>query len=64
MKYYSYNEVKTSVKIEGDNATFVGQNLLDAKIWGSRNKWQLQQKMLLEKSNGRWIILKSIATTF
>ncbi|MDO5616008.1 MAG: nuclear transport factor 2 family protein [Cruoricaptor ignavus] len=64
MKYYSYKEVKTSVKIEGDKATFVGQNLLDARIWGSRNTWRLQQTMSLEKRNGEWIILKSVATTF
>lgn len=64
MKYYSYQEVKTSVTINGDKATFVGQNLLDARIWGSRNTWRLQQTMSLEKRNGKWIILKSIATTF
>ncbi|MFV8361405.1 nuclear transport factor 2 family protein [Flavobacterium sp. LS1P3] len=64
MKYYSYKEVKTFVKIDGDDATFVGQNLLDAQIWGSRNTWRLQQKMELEKRNGEWIILKSVATTF
>ena len=64
MKYYSYQEVKTSVKIEGNKATFIGQNLLDARIWGSRNKWRLQQTMQLEKRNGKWIILKSVATTF
>jgi len=64
MKYYSYQEVKTSVKIDGDKATFVGQNLLDARIWGSRNNWRLQQTMQLEKRNEKWIILKSVATTF
>lgn len=64
MKYYSYKEVKTSIKLNGDKATFVGQNLLDARIWGSRNTWRLQQTMQLEKRNGRWIILKSEATTF
>jgi len=64
MKYYSYKEVKTSVKIDGDKATFVGQNILDARIWGSRNNWRLQQRMQLEKRNGKWIILKSVATTF
>jgi hypothetical protein len=64
MKYYAYQEVKTTVKIDGDKATFVGQNLLDARIWGSRNNWRLQQKMQLEKRNGNWIILKSVATTF
>lgn len=64
MKYYSYKEVKTSVKIDTDKATFVGQNLLDARIWGTRNNWRLQQTMQLEKRNGKWIILKSVAITF
>lgn len=64
MKYYSCTEVKTSVKIDGDTAIFVGQNLMDARIWGTRNNWRLQQTMHLEKRNGKWIILKSIATTF
>jgi hypothetical protein len=64
MKYYSYDEVKTSLKIDGNKASFVGQNLLDARIWGSRNQWRLQQTMDLEQRNGKWIILKSVATTF
>ena len=64
MKYYSCKEVKTSVNIDGDRATFVGQNVLDARIWGSRHSWRLQQTMELENRNGQWIILKSIATTF
>lgn len=64
MKYYSYNELKISVKVSGSKATFIGQNLLDARIWGSRNTWRLQQTMQLEKRNGKWIILNSVATTF
>lgn len=64
MKYYAYKEVKTSVVIDGNNATFVGQNLLDARIWGTRNNWPLQQTMLLEKKDGKWTILESVATTF
>lgn len=64
MKYYSYKEVKNTVKLDGDKAVFVGQNLLDARIWGSRNSWRLQQTMELEKRNGKWIILKSVARTF
>lgn len=64
MKYYSYREVKTIVKINGDKATFIGQNILDARIWGTRNNWRLQQTMLLEKRDNKWIILKSVATIF
>jgi hypothetical protein len=64
MKYYSYKEVKITVKIDEGKAIFVGQNLLDARIWETRNNWRLQQKMQLEKRNGKWIILKSVATIF
>lgn len=64
MKYYGYKEVKTSVKIDDDKATFIGQNLLDARIWGTRNNWRLQQIMNLEKRNGKWIILQSVASLF
>jgi hypothetical protein len=64
MKYYSVKEVKHSVTINGDRATFMNQNLLDARIWGSRNTWRLQQNMQLEKRNGKWIILNSVAKTF
>ncbi|MFH6999626.1 nuclear transport factor 2 family protein [Flavobacterium sp. FlaQc-57] len=64
MKYYSYSEVKTSVNIDRNKAVFVGQNLLDARIWGTRNNWRLQQTMHLEKRNEKWIILNSVATTF
>ncbi|WP_229250771.1 nuclear transport factor 2 family protein [Emticicia aquatilis] len=64
MKYYSYKEVKNTIKIEDDKATFVSQNLFDARIWGSRNTWRLQQIMQLEKRKDKWIILKSVATTF
>ena len=64
MKYYSAKEVKHEIKANGNKAEFMNQNLLDARIWGSRNTWRLQQTMQLEKSNGKWIIMKSVATTF
>lgn len=64
MKYYSYQEIKTEIQLDSDKAVFIGQNLLDARIWGSRNNWRLQQIMHLEKQNDKWIILKSVATTF
>lgn len=64
MKYYGYEEVSTSVKIDGNRAEFIGRNRLNARIWGSRNIWRLQQKMQLEKREGQWIILNSVATTF
>lgn len=64
MKYYSAKELIINVKLNSNNADVVVRNLVDARIWGSRNTWRLQQKMKLEKRNGAWIILKSVASTF
>ena len=64
MKYYSVKEVKHEIKVNGNKAAFIHQNLLDARIWGTRNTWRLQQKMTLEKRDGKWIILNSIASIF
>ena len=64
MKYYSAKEVSHTVTVNGNKATATMQNLVDARIWGSRNTWRLQQVMALEKRNGKWIILKSVASTF
>lgn len=64
MKYYSATEVEYSLTIDGKKATFVQKNLLDARIWGSRNTWRLQQTMQLEKRHDKWVILSSVARTF
>jgi hypothetical protein len=64
MKYYSAKEVVHTVQINGNKAEFMNRNLLDARICGSRNTWRLQQEMQLEKRNGKWIILNSVASTF
>ncbi len=64
MKYYSAKEVNHTVEVNGSKADVTVQNMVDARIWGSRNTWRLQQKMQLEKRNGKWIILQSVASTF
>lgn len=64
MKYYSAKEVNHTIKVNGNTAEVVTQGLVDARIWGSRHTWRLQQKMKLEKRNGAWIILSSVASTF
>jgi hypothetical protein len=64
MKYYSAKEVDHQVTLNGNKADVTVKNMVDARIWGSRNTWPLQQQMKLEKRNGKWIILQSIASTF
>lgn len=64
MKYYNYEIVSEKVEINGNRATFTGRNILDARIWGTRNRWRLQQVMTLEKRDDKWIILNSVASVF
>lgn len=64
MKYYSFQPTKRKVEINGNKAKVIQQNILDARIWGTRNNWHLQQIFQLEKQNGKWIILSSVASTF
>ncbi|MDO5509278.1 MAG: nuclear transport factor 2 family protein [Weeksellaceae bacterium] len=64
MKYYSVEEVSKLVKIDGNKAEVIDRNLVDARIWGSRNTWRLQQILKFEKRDGKWIILESVASTF
>ena len=64
MKYYSSNEVKHDIKISGSSAELIWQSIIDARIWGSRNSWRLQQKMKLKKINNAWVILSSVASIF
>ena len=64
MKYYSAKKIKEEIKVNGNEAVATIQHLVDARIWGSRNKWRLQQKMKLEKRNNQWIALNSVASTF
>ena len=64
MKYYSAEEVDHVVKVNGNRAEVIIKNRVDARIWGNRNTWRLQQKMKLEKRDGKWIILQSVVSTF
>lgn len=64
MKYYAAQEVNHTIDINDNTADVTVRNMVDARIWGSRNTWRLQQNMKLEKRNGNWIILYSVASTF
>jgi len=64
MKYYSAKKIKHYIDISGDQAVVTLQHLLDARIWGSRNTWRLQQKMKLQRRNGQWTVINSTASTF
>lgn len=66
MQYLSSKEdAIKDIKIDGDKASLVGQNQVQAKIWGGGvNTWPLQMEMHYEKRNGQWIITDQIASTY
>lgn len=65
MSYFSSEEecIK-DIKIKGNNASFIGQNKVDARIYGSRNIWNLEMKMFFEKRKSSWVIVRQEACTY
>ena len=53
-----------NLTISNESASFIGQNHVNAVIYGSKGNWPLQLKMLLRKEGGEWLISKAIASTF
>ncbi|MFC6176668.1 nuclear transport factor 2 family protein [Companilactobacillus huachuanensis] len=66
MQYLSSKEdAIKNVEIKGDKASLIGQNQVQAKIWGGGiNTWPLQMKMYFTKQNGQWIISNQVASTY
>jgi hypothetical protein len=64
MKYYSINELEHAIHLNENNASVRMRSLVDARVWGHRNTWRLQQNLELEKRNEDWIILNSVASMF
>lgn len=66
MRYFSSKEDAISnPDIQGNQASLIGQNQVQAKIWGGGvMTWHLQMKVFFAKHNGHWWITKQIASTY
>ncbi|KRK81289.1 nuclear transport factor 2 family protein [Companilactobacillus nodensis] len=66
MKYFdSVEDNIKDIKIDGDNASLVGQNQVRASVWGGGiNTWPLQMKMYFVKKNDQWFISDQVASTY
>lgn len=65
MRYFlSEEEAIKEIQIEGNHASFIGQNKVDARIYGSRNTWNLEMKMIFEKKAGDWVIVRQEASMY
>lgn len=64
MRYYASEEIELSISVTEDDAVCRFRQLIDAKIWGTRSQWPLQQTINLHRRNGSWTIGRSVARTF
>ncbi|GEO63481.1 nuclear transport factor 2 family protein [Companilactobacillus nantensis] len=66
MQYLSSKEENIKdIEIYDNQASLIGQNQVQAKIWGGGvNTWPLQMKMYFAKQNGNWIITNQVASTY
>ncbi|VDG19685.1 hypothetical protein [Lactobacillus plantarum subsp. plantarum ST-III] [Lactiplantibacillus mudanjiangensis] len=61
MTYFSSQELRLTVEISGDQAIAKMSNILEARIYGFRNKWSLGADMKLLKKENKWRIISSKA---
>lgn len=66
MKYFSSKEENIKdVVITGNHASLIGQNRVQASVWGgATSTWPLQIKMEFVKDNGQWKITNQVASTY
>ncbi|MGP4117694.1 nuclear transport factor 2 family protein [Levilactobacillus zymae] len=61
----SQEEAIQDVHIDGNQASLVGQNRVQAKIWGGgEHTWPLQMRMTYHKQAGKWRITSQVASTY
>lgn len=64
MKYYSLEEKDLQVKFEQNRAVVDVKTVLDARVYGFRNKWRLEAVNYLNKVSGQWKIIASKASMY
>lgn len=65
MKYYSSQEENLSVTMkDATHATADLKTVLDARVYGLRNKWHLESVSNLIKKNNNWLIIASRAQMY
>ncbi|MGN1283630.1 MAG: nuclear transport factor 2 family protein [Limosilactobacillus sp.] len=66
MKYFSSKEENIKdIVITGNHASLIGQNRVQASVWGSAvATWPLQMKMEFVRDNGQWKIANQVASTY
>ncbi|MDO5093871.1 MAG: nuclear transport factor 2 family protein [Propionibacteriaceae bacterium] len=64
MQYHNSDEVSWSVTVDGDTAVVENHSHLDATIYETKRVWPIAFTFTMVKTDGRWVITQSVATTF
>lgn len=65
LNYYSAEHENMPVSVTGATAQITGQSYVSAAVFGGgKHYWHLQQLISLKKSDGKWKMTKSIASTY
>lgn len=63
MKYFKTVPQKTSITIDGNTAILICDTKIDARIYGSRNTWNMKMEMHFKKHGYNWVPVNAIATS-
>lgn len=65
LNYYAEQSEDVRVIITDESATVYGQSRVTAAVFGGgRHTWRLEQDLTCEKTDGKWRITKSKASTY
>lgn len=64
MKYYGYTIDNIDITLNKNTGQLIGRSKTDARIYGSRNKWNLQLIMRIKKIDDKWIISEAITSSY
>lgn len=65
LKYYEVKHESVDISIYEDMAIVIGKTKTFASPFGmTKSWWNLKQKLELKKINGKWLIVKSVASTY
>lgn len=64
MRYHSIGTVEVAVDTKSGMPRLTARTLTDATIWGSPGSWRLQLRSSFERSDDRWIIPNTVASTW
>ena len=65
LNYFSAEHENLPVEISGDTAILTGQSRVTAAVFGGGcSNWHLQQKCSMKKTDGKWKIKQSVASTY